>query len=143
MSDALFKVEKGLQLSVFVDDKPGALAAVTDLLSRHGINILALSLAEGLGHGYVRMVVDRHPEACRVLKEANELILEREVLLLDLANRPGSLAGVTQALAEAKINLEYAYCAASSEVDRGLVVVRAVEPERAAKVLSAGAVRPA
>ena len=62
----LHSAKLGKQLSVFVEDQPGTLAAVSNLLGKHDINIYALSLAEGLGHGYVRMVVDKHEEAMSV-----------------------------------------------------------------------------
>ncbi len=132
----LFSAGAGRQISVFLEDKPGTLAAATGLLGRHGINIFALSLAEGLGHGYVRMVVDRPAKALQVLKAADELVMEREVLLLELANRPGSLAAVARKLGEAGINIEYAYCAGGPRVeDRGLVVVRVDNTKKALKVL--------
>ena len=51
MNKALHSVCQGTQLSVFLDDKPGMLAGVAELLGAHGVNILALSLAEGIGHG--------------------------------------------------------------------------------------------
>jgi len=133
----LFSARIGKQISVFLEDQPGTLSDVAALLGKHGINIFALSLAEGLGHGYVRMVVDKHDEARGVLKEAEQLVMERDVLLLELSNSPGSLARVTRQLADAKINLEYAYCAGGPSVDRGLVVIRVDDIEKAMKVLKA------
>jgi len=132
---ALHNAEIGRQVSVFLDDIPGTLGRVTNLLGDAGINIYALSLAEGLGHGYVRMVVDKPDDALRVLSEAEELTMEREVLLLELANAPGSLGMVTAELAGAEINLEYAYCAAGPNVDRGLVVVKVDDIGKALDVL--------
>ena len=125
----------GRQLSVFVEDQPGTLAAVTNLLGEHGINIYALTLAEGLGHGYVRMVVDKHDEAMKFLRAAEELVMERDVILLELSNQPGSLGRVAGTLASAGVNLEYAYCAGGPSVDKGLVIVRADDCEKALKVL--------
>lgn len=113
-----------MQLSVFLDDRPGTLAGVAELLGSHGINLFALSLAEGIGHGYVRMVVDRHDEAKQILHDAGELTMEREVLLVEMPNRPGSLGQVARALSDYRINIEYAYCASGPNVDRGLIVVR-------------------
>lgn len=137
-TSVLHSVSKGRQIAVFLEDVPGTLSEVSSLLGRHGINIYALSLAEGIGHGYVRMVVDKPDEALRVLSEAEELVMEREVLLLELANVPGALGEATRRLAEAKVNVEYAYCAAGPGVDRGLVVLRADDTEKALTVLTAG-----
>jgi hypothetical protein len=131
----LHSAKLGKQLSIFVEDQPGTLAAVSNLLGSHGINIYALSLAEGLGHGYVRMVVDRHEEAMDVLREADELTMERDVIFLELSNQPGSLGSVAGTLAAAGVNLEYAYCAGGPSVDKGLVIVRVDDSEQALKVL--------
>jgi hypothetical protein len=131
----LYSAKLGKQLSVFVEDQPGTLAAVSNLLGKHDINIYALSLAEGLGHGYVRMVVDKHDEAMEIFREADELTLDRDVILLELSNQPGSLGRVAGTLAAAGVNLEYAYCASGPSVDRGLVVVRVDHSEKALKVL--------
>lgn len=127
---------KGKQLSVFLDDTPGTLGRVACLLGDRGINILALTLAEGLEHGYVRMVVDRLEEAARLLDENGYLFFEREVLLLELANEPGALGRAATRWGEAGINLEYAYCAASPGLDRGLVVVKVDQLDRALELLS-------
>jgi len=131
----LHSVEAGQQISVFLDDRPGTLAEVTKLLGDRGVNIFALSLAEGLGHGYVRMVVDKTEEALEVLKGAEELTMQREVLLLELNNAPGSLAAVAEKLSAADINIEYAYCAGGRNVDRGLVVVRVNKTAEALQTL--------
>jgi hypothetical protein len=134
----LHSMRKGRQIAVFLDDRPGTLSEVALLLGRHGVNIYALSLAEGIGHGYVRMVVDKPDEALRVLREAEELVMERDVLLLELANVPGALGEVTRRLAEAKINVEYAYCAGGPNVDRGLVIVRVDQTDQALTLLQGG-----
>ena len=57
------------------------------------------------------MVVDKPEEAMKVFREADELTLDRDVILLELSNQPGSLGRVAGTLAAAGVNLEYAYCA--------------------------------
>jgi hypothetical protein len=131
----LHSVKFGKQLSVFVEDQPGTLASVSNLLGQQGVNIYALSLAEGLGHGYVRMVVDQPEKALNIFQEADELTLQRDVILLELSNQPGSLGFVAGTLAEAGINIEYAYCAGGPSVDKGLVIVRVHDSDKALKVL--------
>ena len=133
----LHSVARGRQISVFVDDTPGTLAGIAELLGKNGINIFALTLAEGLGHGYVRLVVDKPDECVKVLKSAEELVLERDVILLELSNAPGSLGIVARKLGDAGINLEYAYCAVGPCVDKGLVVVRVNDTDKALKILGA------
>lgn len=126
---------KGKQISVFLDDAPGALAKVCRLLGDAGINILALTLAEGLGHGYVRMVVDRPPPAGDLLRRNGYLFFEKDVLLLEVPNTPGALAGIAECWADRGINLEYAYCAGGLRVDHGLVVVKVDRTDEALEAL--------
>ena len=66
---------------------------------------------------------------------AEELTIERDVILLELSNQPGSLGRVGETLAASGVNLEYAYCAGGPSVDKGLVVVRADDSSKALKVL--------
>ncbi len=134
---SLYSANTARQISVFLDDQPGTLAAIAALLSRRGINIYALSLTDGIGHGYVRMVVDKNEEAIKVLREADELVLEKDVLVLELSNEPGSLGIVAGKLGEAGVNLEYAYCAGGPNVDRGMVVVKVDDPVKAQQALQA------
>ncbi len=114
----------GRQISVFVQNEPGILAAITRALGEAGVNIYALCLSEGLEAGYLRLVVDRTDDALRILNEAKYLTMEREIMLLELTNHPGSLEWMTGALAEAGHNLDYAYCASGPQVEIGIVVVR-------------------
>ena len=114
----------GTQISVFIENEPGTLARVAEQLGSHGINILALSLAEGIDHGYVRMVVDRPDAAVQVLRDARQLVFTRDVILLDIENRPGSFGEALARWVERKINIEYAYCAGNPDGARGLVVVK-------------------
>lgn len=135
-SNATVQASKGRQLSIFLDDRPGTLGQVTALLGDRKINIFALTLAEGTGHGYVRMVVDRHADAERLLREKGYLFFERDVVLLDIPNTPGSLAALAQWWGKNGINVEYAYCAGGPRVDRGLVVVRTNDNNKALAVLN-------
>lgn len=141
MSDKIvFSAQKGKQIAVFIENEPGTLAAVTEILAKQNINIYALTLAEGIDHGYVRMVVDRYEEARKLLVQMGQLVIDRDVILLDLANKPGSLAAVTHLWAGAGINLEYAYCANSPKVDKGMVIVRVNDTDKAIKLLENAAI---
>jgi hypothetical protein len=129
-------IRRGRQLSVFLDDRPGTLAGVAGQLGERGINIHALTLAEGTGHGYVRMIVEDTDAAAGLLREAGCLFFEKTVLLMELDNRPGRLAEVCRAWADRGINLEYAYCAAAPGTESGLVVVRVDDAEAALAALA-------
>jgi hypothetical protein len=56
--------------------------------------------------------------------------------MINGVNKPGSLAKIAHKLAAAKVNIEYAYCAASPNAKKGLLILRASLPEKALKALS-------
>jgi hypothetical protein len=122
MSRNLFSARPGKQISVFLENRPGALSEVIDTLREQGINMLALSLSEGLDIGYLRIIVDRHDEAVRVLRAAGHLVIERDVALLTVANRPGGLAAAIDQWAKAGVNVEYAYSADDANAESSLIV---------------------
>lgn len=138
MKKPVFTARRGKQISVFLENHPGTLAELAEFLGSRGINILALTLTGGIDHGYGRVVVDRHEEAMEALRASGHLVYERDVILLELPNTPGSLGSVLRVWAEAGVNVEYAYCASGPNVDQGLVVVRVEDTDKALRLLGAG-----
>jgi hypothetical protein len=112
------------QLSLFLENKPGTLAAVCEALAEAGINILAISVLDAVDHAVVRMVVSDSRKAIHLLGEHGVLVVERDVLLLQGRSRPGELARVAKTLAEHKINIEYAYSATLPDATRGAMILR-------------------
>ena len=116
---------------VRLDNRPGSLARLTELLAGEGVNIDALAAWGQNGEGVVRLIVDQ-PEACaRVLDDAGLAYEERTVLSALLANQPGELARLTRALADAQINIEAIFIL-GAHTD-GLEVAIAVNNPEAAK----------
>lgn len=128
------------QLAVFLENKPGTLARVCEALGEAGINIHALTTSDTVDHTVLRMVVSDPRKALFLLEERNVLVVETEVLMLDVDNRPGVLARVASTLAEAGINIDYLYCATSAQTRHGVIVMRVSEPRRALEVLHQRAV---
>lgn len=110
------------ELNLRLPNSPGALAAVCRLLSEERVNIAAMSVGVG---GELRLVVDNHVRAAGALRDSHHQVAERPVVILSIANRPGALAPVLQLVAEAGVNLEYAYGAAGDA--GGAAVVLGVE----------------
>ncbi len=122
------------QISVFVENKPGRLAAVTEKLYEKKINIRAFTIAEAGDFGIIRMVVDKTDEAYRALKEAGFTVGLTEVIAVEVEDEPGSLYKIAKALGEEGINIEYVY-AFTSEQHKALIIFRVSDTERAKKVL--------
>ena len=70
------------QISVFVENKPGALYGLTGVLAQNGVDLRALSLAETSEFGIVRIIVDNLYRATTVLKDAGYDLDETDVLVV-------------------------------------------------------------
>ena len=128
-------VETATQLAIFLANRPGALARVCDALANAGVNIYALATSDTVDHTVVRMVVSNPTKALMLLGEAGVLALETDVLTIETASEPGVLGKIAERLAEAEVNIEYAYLAAGREAEKGLIILRLSDVEKARRVL--------
>jgi hypothetical protein len=128
-------VETATQLAVFLANRPGALARVCEALAKAEINIYALATSDTVDHTVVRMVVSDPTKALMLLGEAGVLALETEVLSIETASEPGVLGQFAERLAEAGVNIEYAYLAGGREAEKGLIILRPSDVEKAVSVL--------
>ena len=128
-------VETVTQLAVFLANRPGALARVCEALAKAEINIYALATSDTVDHTVVRMVVSDPTKALMLLGEAGVLALETEVLSIETASEPGVLGQIAERLAEADLNIEYAYLAGGREAEKGLIILRPSDVEKARSVL--------
>jgi hypothetical protein len=133
--NASLSIETATQLAVFLANRPGALARVCEALAKAEINIHALATSDTVDHTVVRMVVSDPTKALMLLGEAGVLALETEVLMIETASQPGALAKITERLAEVEVNIEYAYLAGGREVEKGLIVLRPSDVEKAKRAL--------
>lgn len=123
------------QIAIFLDNRPGTLARVCDVLAKAGINIHAICTSDTIDHSVVRMVVSDYRKALHVFEEHDTLVVEDDVLMVEGSNKPGSLAKIARKLADANINIEYCYSATSPREKRGLLILRVSDPDKAMKVL--------
>jgi hypothetical protein len=124
------------QLALFLDNKPGTLARVCDALSAAKINIYAITTSDTVDHSVVRLVVSDPRKALLLFEDHGALAVESEVLLISGDNKPGTLARVCKRLAEAKINIEYAYCATPPDARKGILILRVSNAKKALKLLN-------
>ncbi|MEM1578827.1 MAG: ACT domain-containing protein [Archaeoglobaceae archaeon] len=122
------------QLSVFVENKPGRLAAVTGVLFSKGINLRAFTIADAGDFGIIRMVVDNTEKAYKALKEAGFTVTVSEVIAVEVEDKPGELFRISKALGDEGINIEYVY-AFTSEKHRALIIFRVSDLEKAKNIL--------
>ena len=123
------------QLALFVENKPGTLAAVCQALADKQINIEAISVSDAVDHAVVRMVVNNPQKALHLLGEHGILVIERDVLVLNCTSQPGTLARVAKTLAKQKINIDYAYSSTAPDSTTGAMVIRVDNIAKAKRVL--------
>jgi hypothetical protein len=133
--NASLSIETATQLAVFLANRPGALARVCEALGKAEINIHALTTSDTVDHSVVRMVVSDPTKALMLFGEAGVLALETEVLMIETASQPGVLAKIAERLAEAEVNIEYVYLAGGRGVEKGMIVLRPFDVEKARSVL--------
>lgn len=97
------------QISVFLENKPGTLYAMTDVLARREVDMRAFTLAETSDFGIARIIADDVYRTSEVLKEAGYVHSVSDVLCVVIPDEPGGLNKVLQALAAAQVNVEYMY----------------------------------
>lgn len=97
---------------VILDDRPGELARLGEVTGAGGVNIQGLAAFTGEGKGVVHVLVDDDDLARlrRALDAAGMGIAdEREVLVVDVVDQPGTLGELTRRLAAAHVNVDLAY----------------------------------
>jgi hypothetical protein len=126
---------KRVQISIAMQNEVGALCRLCGVLARAKVNIGGLSIEDCTDEGFVRLIVDQPKEAEKTLKTAKIPYRAQEVLVLDLENQPGALQHVSARLAEAGINIQYAYGTADLSGRGGALVLRVSDLERACDLL--------
>ena len=123
------------QFSVFLVNKPGVLASVTNALAKAKVNIIALTLMDSMEHGVLRIVCDNAGAARDELGRCHDRWTETDVLVLELSNEPGAFAGVAGKLADAHINISYAYSTGGAHGGRTTAVFKVADIKKAQKLL--------
>jgi hypothetical protein len=129
------------QISIFLENKSGRLAEVTELLAGKGINIRALSLADTADFGILRLIVNDHAAALSILKANGFTVGRNEVVAVVVPDRPGGLAGILAALRGRGINVEYMYAFVQRSEGNAVLIFRFDETDKALDVLRAAGIR--
>ena len=104
------------QISVFIENRTGRISRLTNILEKADVSIRGFSLADTTDFGIARFVVDKPDQAQTALSAAGFLVKSAELLCIELPDRPGALDHVFSVVAEAGIDVEYAYSLVSTYV---------------------------
>ena len=123
------------QISVFIENRRGRLREVTDVLWKTDINIRALSLADTSDYGVLRLIVDKPRAAHEVLKKANFMVSETDVIAVEVEDKPGGLSQVLAILDNKGIDVEYMYAFVEKSSDNAVNIFRIDDIDGAVSVL--------
>jgi hypothetical protein len=97
------------EIIAVVPARVGLLADVTEAIKVAGVNITAVSAYERDGQGKFLLVTDDNDAASKALARLNADVREKDVVVVELPDRPGALEEVARKVAEAGINIEYTF----------------------------------
>ena len=125
------------QLTVFVENKPGALVSITDTLAKNQVNIRALSIADTQEFGILRLIVSDNDTAMVALTREGFLLKTTDVVGVKIGDQPGKLSGALEVLDKNGINMEYLYAFMSRTEKHAYVVLRVADNAAAEAALEA------
>jgi len=130
------------QISVTLENIPGTLMDISELLGIEGINIRAISVAEADKTSAVRFVTDNPPKTINVLRSNGYAVTETDVIAVEVPDHPGGLLAVLKPLKAAKINVLYLYpFLGRGETDQAIVILAVDRTQDAIAVLKKNWVR--
>lgn len=124
------------QLSVFVENKPGRLAEITEVLANADVDIRAISVADTSDFGILRVIVNKPDEAVKALKENGMTVSLTNVIAVGIDDQPGSFAKSVRVLADVGLTIEYMYAFVSRDKGKAYIIIRADDSEKASSVLA-------
>ena len=125
------------QLTVYVQNKKGAMASLTDVLAGNDVNIRALSIAETEDFGLLRIIVDNETAATKILEDNGYLMKAIDVVGVKIGDKPGALTGALAVLDKADIDVEYLYAFMARTEKHAYVVLRVEDNDKAESALEA------
>ena len=129
------------QLSVFLENRPGKLFELTELLAQNQVDMRALSIAETTDFGIARLIVNDVDRAARILREGQFIAQFSDVLAFAVPDEPGGLHNLLSEFNAARVNIEYMYAFLGGEPGRAYMIFRVTDTARAEAALTSRGLR--
>lgn len=123
------------QLSLFIENKPGAMTAPCKLLADAGINIASLTLADTKFFGVLRLIIKDWEQAKDLLEKNNFAVRVTDVVAIEVAHEAGSLSKILSILDSTGVNVEYMYAFAGPN-SKAILIFRFDDPDAAVSKLA-------
>ena len=118
-----------------MENKPGRLSGICSTLADNDINIYAMSIHDTVDHAIVRLLVDHPTKALLILEREGVYTISQEVVVVGIDNKLGIISTIAKKLFRADINIEYAYCTATTNQEHGCLVIKTRDPEQTLEIL--------
>ena len=125
------------QISVFVENRRGAIMDITGVLLNAGVNLRAISIADTTDFGVVRLIVDKRKDALAALRDNGMTVKETDVVALVVDDKPGGLHAALKALTDSNIMVEYSYGFVSPINGEATIILKCDDQEKALGCLTA------
>lgn len=123
------------QLSVFVGNEKGSIADITEMLSNAGVNLRAMTVADTVDFGILRLIADDTSRALSVLKNEGIIAGVTDATAFAVPDEPGGLARVLRILSEGGVNTEYMYSLFARKDGKACIVVRTADCAKTEQIL--------
>lgn len=124
------------QLSIFLENKPGQLSELVNVLAVYKIDLLALSIAEAPDYGVLRIIVDQPAETAKLLRDKGWVCSLTDVLAVTVEDEPGSLTKILSVLADNGVSLAYSYAFLSRSQGKACLILRVDDNDLAIQTLA-------
>jgi hypothetical protein len=123
------------EVTARLENKPGRLAKICAAMAQEKVNIRALTVMDTGDRSVLRLVTDQLDTSRQVLTSLGVEAEFKDVIAVELDNKPGALARLLQRFADEHINVEYAYTSAAG-AGKALGIFQTDNPKKAMQVLS-------
>ena len=130
------------QISVFLENRAGQLAEITQILAEEGIDMRAISIAEAADYGVVRLIVDKPQKASACLEERGMVLKKTPVTVVAVPDQPGGLAPVLGLMAQAGMDIAYMYSLFTHTGGKAYMVFRVSDNKKFAALLAQAGIQP-
>jgi len=123
------------QLSLFLENKPGALGRPIRLLAGAKFNIVTLTIAEANQFGILRLILNDWEDAKKLLEKNGFVVKVTDMVAVEVVDQPGGLAKILDVVEKAGLNVEFMYAFPNKRGGQAILVFRFDDPDNAIKIL--------
>lgn len=125
-----------IELSIFMENRPGKLEGITKILAESGINIRGITVASEGEFGVIKIIVSEPDRAYEVLRKNHFTVSKREMVMVEIKDKPGGLHDLLLLLSMNSINIEDCYGIALEQGRKAAIILDVGQFAGTEKILS-------